>query len=160
MILWSENWQLYFNTGKCKRMHIGTSNDKNEYTMKIGDEDTTIEECTEEKDLGVIFDTSLKFDIHINNVVNKANKILGVTRRTFEYMDPEIFGLIFKGLVRPHLEYAAPVWSPHLVKHKDLLENVQRRATKMVLGLSQLSYSERLKKLNFQHWPTAGQEET
>ena len=58
-----------------------------------------------------------------------------------------MFTLIFKGLVRPHLEYAAPVWSPHLIKYKDILENVQRRATKMVPGLSEKSYPERLKHL-------------
>ena len=100
-----------------------------------------------EKDIGVFIDNNLKFDIHINNIVNKANKILAVTRKTFECIDDEIFCLIFKGLVRPHLEYAAPVWSPHLIKHKDMLENVQRRATKMVPGLRELSYGERLKKL-------------
>ena len=63
-------------------------------------------------------------------------------------MDNNIFNQIFKTLVRPHLEYAAPVWSPHLTTQKELLENVQRRATKTVPGLSDLSYPERLRKLN------------
>ena len=55
--------------------------------------------------------------------------------------------MIFKGLVRPHLEYAAPIWTPHLNKYKEQIENVQRRATKLVPGLNQLSYPERLRKL-------------
>ena len=100
-----------------------------------------------EKDIGVHIDSNLKFDMHINTAVNKANRILAITRRTFECLNDDIFCMIFKGLVRPHIEYAAPVWSPHLVKHKQLLENVQRRATKLVPGLYQLSYPERLKKL-------------
>ena len=60
-------------------------------------------------------------------------------------MDKTIFLLSYKGLVRPHLEYAAPVWAPHLVKHIEALENVQIRATKLVPGLAKYDYSERLK---------------
>ena len=100
-----------------------------------------------EKDLGVYFDKSLNFDKHINTIINKANRNLGVIRRTFDYMDKSIFCHIFKGLIRPHLEYAAPVWSPYMVKHIEAIENVQRRATKMVPGLSNLEYPERLKLL-------------
>ena len=50
-----------------------------------------------------------------------------------------------------HLEYATAVWSPHLIKHIDDLENVQPRATKQIPNFSSLSYVERLKKL---HLPT------
>ena len=73
--------------------------------------------------------------------------ILGISRKTFDHMDANIFCNIFGGLVRPHLEYAAPVWSPHTIKQKEIIENVQRRATKLVLGLSELSYPDRLRKL-------------
>ena len=65
--------------------------------------------------------------------------------RIIDYMDEEIFGSIFKGLVRPHLEYAAPVWNPKAIYQIDKIENVQRRATKLVPGLANLSYLERLK---------------
>ena len=100
-----------------------------------------------EKDIGVFIDSSLNFDRHINYAVNKANRVLAIARKTFECMDRDIFSQIFKTLVRPHLEYAAPVWSPHLISQKELIENVQRRATKMVPGLSDLPYPERLRKL-------------
>ena len=50
-------------------------------------------------------------------------------------MDRVCFSYISKGLVRPQLEYAALIWSPHLIKIKEMIENVQRRATKMVPGL-------------------------
>ena len=62
-------------------------------------------------------------------------------------MDKIIFCLIFKGLVRPHLEYAAPIWTPHHDKYINQIENVQRRATKLVPGLKDLDYPERLRKL-------------
>ena len=67
--------------------------------------------------------------------------------RTFEYKDPKTMVLLYKSLVRPHLEYANQIWVPHLMKHIIALENVQRRATKMIPGLKNLDYTQRLKTL-------------
>ena len=64
-----------------------------------------------------------------------------------EYMNCESFRLLYTALVRPHLEYANQVWCPHLRKHIESIENVQRRATKQIPGMSDLPYEERLKKL-------------
>ena len=84
---------------------------------------------------------------NINTAINKANRILGITRRTFECLDQTSFKLLYKGMVRPQLEYGAPIWSPHLIKYKELIENVQRRATKLIPGFYDLPYPERIKKL-------------
>lgn len=138
---WSNDWLLKFHPDKCLAMKLGSNNIDLTYTM--GDHKLGESAC--EKDLGVHIDSKLTFDSHINSAVNKANKILAITKRTFEYMDPEIFCLIFKSMVRPHLEYAAPIWSPHTMKQKEIIENVQRRATKLVPGLKDLTYPERLK---------------
>ena len=142
---WSHEWLLKFHPDKCIAMNISNKSIPYETNYKMGNDILRNSNC--EKDIGVHVDNRIKFDQHINQAVNKANRILAVTRRTFECMDDDIFNMIFKGLVRPHLEYAAPVWSPHLVKDKELLENVQRRATKLVPGLKQLPYPERLRKL-------------
>jgi hypothetical protein len=100
-----------------------------------------------EKDIRVVIDNKLIFNQHISEKINKANSIMGVLRRTMEYMDCTTFKLLYTALVRPHLEYANQVWCPHLKKHIEAIENVQRRASKQIPGLSSLSYEDRLRKL-------------
>ena len=74
---------------------------------------------------------------------------MGMIRRTFKFIDKEIFALLFKSRVRPILEYGNTIWSPRLKKKDiDAIERVQRRATKTVPGLATLPYPERLRVLN------------
>ena len=79
--------------------------------------------------------------------MNKANRNLGMIFRTFTYMDKEIFLNLCKSIVRPHLEYAVTVCT--LLYKKDMLaiENVQRRATKLVKSICHLTCQERLNTL-------------
>ena len=62
----------------------------------------------------------------------------------FHFLDAEMFKHLYKSLVRPHIEYASPVWSPITKEDIKRIESVQRRATKLVPELSQLSYTDRL----------------
>ncbi len=79
--------------------------------------------------------------------VSLANRNVGIIFRTFTFMDKEIFLNLYKSIVRPHLEYASSVWSPVFKKDRIAIENVQRRATRLVNGLKDMSYEQRLKKL-------------
>ena len=96
---WSEKWQLRFNAKKCKVMHLGRQNINVKYNMA----DVQLKEITEEKDLGVMIDNELKFDIHVAKQVNKSNAQLGLIRRSFDIMDKDTFLLLYKSLVRTHL---------------------------------------------------------
>jgi len=99
------------------------------------------------KDLGVIFDCKLKFTKHIDEKVNIAYQNLGIIKRNFIHLTPECFVLLYKSLVRSHLEYANSVWNNHYIENHKKIEKVQMRATKLIRSLRGLSYTERLKKL-------------
>ena len=90
----------------------------------------------------------LTFEAHISEKVNKANQIMGMIHRTFTTLNMSTFRCLFKVMVRPHLEFGQTAWSPYKKKDIRVVENVLRRASKLVPGLKTLSYSERLKQLN------------
>ena len=69
-------------------------------------------------------------------------------KRNFVDRSKETILLLYKSLVRPHLEYCCQVWSPHYSKDIKLInEGVQRRATKLINGMANLHYEERLRHL-------------
>ncbi len=144
---WSDMWQLKFNVSKCGVMHYGSQTEVHTYSMSEEGTRRNLEVLNEEKDLGVKFDPTLTFSKHAAMVANKANRIVGVIRRTFDFLDEEIMKLLYKSLVRPHLEYANCIWNPVHNKDIQLIEKVQRRATKSIPSLKELPYQDRLRRL-------------
>ena len=143
---WSRKWLLTFHPDKCHVLTTGKF-ENIRYTHRYKVYNNELEHVFDEKDLGVIMDSNLSFEEHIVSKVNKANSIMGLIRRSFSFLDCRLFKKLYTSFVRPHLEFAQSVWSPHLKKHLNLLESVQIRATKQVDGLGDLEYPERLKKL-------------
>jgi hypothetical protein len=99
------------------------------------------------KDLGVTIDSDLSFSDHIYEKINKAYQMLGIVGRNFRFLDKLSFLLIYKSLVRSHLEYAHAVWNPFRKLLITDIEKVQKRATKMITGCKHLSYEGRLRYL-------------
>ena len=89
MNAWSEKWLLKFHPEKCKTMRIRKSK-VNEYKYSLKS-DMGPMQISSEKDLGVVIDNKLSFEKHIVEKVNKVNSIMGVIRRTFEYMEDNFF---------------------------------------------------------------------
>ena len=126
-------------------MHLGKPpEDQFKYTLHDGTIRHDLGYTSEEKD---IIDSNLEFDKHVYCKVNKANSTMAVIRRPFQKLDEDTFVPLYKALVRTHLDYACCIWSPYKQKYKDALENVQRRATKQINGMSDMSYPDRLRKL-------------
>ena len=140
---WATKWKMSFNVNKCKIMHLGYGNAKQEYNL----DGTVLVETKEEKDLGVLIDNDLKFSRHVRGIVARANRMIGLMKISFENFDKDMFGPIYNTLIRPLLEYCVHAWSPYLVKDIQLLENVQRRATKLVREVRNMEYEDRLKEL-------------
>ena len=137
-----------FNASKCKVLRIGHNPPAATYTIDtIDGQSRALEESVCERDLGVLIDNRLKFSQQVDAVASKTNRLLGLIRRTFTYLDNDSLVLLYKSLVCPHLEYANVVWSISFRKDINKLEGVQRRATRLIRSLQELDYIFRLKLL-------------
>ena len=141
LVKWSEKWQMLFNFGKCKCLHIGPGNTNMTYEMGGSILSTTVKE----KDLGVTMNANMKVSEQCRIAASKGNQVLGMIRRNISYKDKSLIVPLYTAIVRPHLEYCIQAWSPYLRKDIDMLEKIQRRATKLIPGLRDLRYEERLK---------------
>jgi hypothetical protein len=144
MYLWTQKWLLKLHPDKLKCLTIKSSRKEDQSRVYyVGRYRVKETEC--EKDLGVEIDNELKFSTHINSKIKKANSMVGAVRRSFRYLDIPTFRLLYKGLIRCHLEYAVPVWSPQYEGMIEKVEGVQRRATMMLPGMKGVEYPDRLK---------------
>ena len=112
-------------------MHVG-HNDNTRYHLQQDGKKWELRNVTEERDLGVSITSDPKVSRQCLNAVSKASKVLGMVSRQFHNLDKTSFLILYKGFIRPHLEYAIQAWSPYLKKDIEYLEKVQRRATKLV----------------------------
>ena len=127
---WSSKWLLKFNVDKCKIMHCGYTNPQKDIVMSENGVKKYMMSTTQETDLGVVVSSDLKATSHCRAAAKKAFKPLYCT------------------YVRPHLDYCLQAVGPHMKQDVQILEKTQRRATKLVKGLSCLTYQERLQKLS------------
>ena len=139
MVAWSNTWLLKFHPEKCIAMWVSNQADPPQFHYNMEGHQLNYSAC--EKDLGVHIDNKLNFEQHISYAINKANRVMGMAKITFDHIDSEVFQPIFKGLVRPNVEYASSVWCPHLIKQKDAFEAVRRRATKRIPGFYDLPHN-------------------
>ena len=129
---WTRYSLLRFHPDKCEvmRYKMGgkNTNTKNSYNM----DERRLKTVQTEKDLGIYFQSNLSFDEYIASKVKTATSLVGLIRRSFTHLDKDMFRTLFTSIVRPHLEYGAPIWNPHSKKLINMIENVQRRASKLI----------------------------
>ena len=129
---------MLFNFGKCKCLHTGLGNTGMNYEMG----GSILSKTVKEKELGVSMNANMKVSEQCRIAASKGNQILGMIRRSKE---KSLIVPLYKAIVRPHLEYCIQAWSPYIRKNIDMLDKIQRRATKLIPGLRDLTYAERLK---------------
>jgi len=144
---WVLDWSMQLNESKCVVVHMGGKLNSNKaYTIRKRDGTRVELQSSEgEKDLGVKVDHGLEFRQQIRSATAKAYSMIGMLKNAFVSRDVEIWKNLYVSMVRPHLEYAVSVWSPHLRKDIDALEKVQERVLRIPHELHKLSgYKERL----------------
>ena len=145
MHFWSQRNNIRFNKSKCKVLTV--TRKKTPIVFDYTLDGTALTRASEEKDLGVIITSTLSWDSHIHTITAKANKLLGLLKRTCPLLSSvSVRRSLYLSLVKSQLCYATQVWSPAYVTLNAKVEQVQRRASRWILRTrkDESSYKERL----------------
>ena len=123
---WSETWLLKFHPDKCKHMKI-TRNKKEENDPSYDRHNKKIQKVEEEKDIGVTIDSHMTFEKHISEKIAKADSMAYLIRRTFHYLNADIFVPQYKALVGSHLDFANSLWAPNKIEHMEEIKKYKKR---------------------------------
>ena len=138
---WAQVNITKFNKSKCKILHLVWGNPHYQYKL----EDERVECSPAGKALGVLVGGKQDESQQCVLATLKTNRTLSCIKSSVVSKSREVILLLYSALARPHLEYCVQMWNLQYRRDMDLLECVQRRATKMTLGMEHLSHEDRLK---------------
>jgi len=147
---WANTWLVNFNPSKTVCMTL--SSKKQASSMPILFDDLPLNEVSEHKHLGVIFNNKLTWTDHIQSLLSKVAKMKNVMLHLKNRLDRNTLNHIYLSFVRPKLEYASIVWSDCNEKDKLVLEKCQRDFARIVTGARKGTRSELLH--NELNWPS------
>ena len=140
---WSLTWELNFHPSKCQIISMSRRLKPIRFAYKMNG--IVLEKVDTIKDLGVDISSKLDWNSHVNRVVKKSNRKMGMIMRTVGYNAPtKVTKTLYNALVRSDLEYGSCLWSGTSKHNINLIESVQRRATKFIMHYPDMGYKERL----------------
>lgn len=134
---WIESNKLVLNISKTKAIVLGSRHMlcKNPQ-LKLSIGSTDIEQVNTIKLLGVTIESSLSWSKHINNIVVKMGRGIGMTRKCSAFITPSIMKSVIHSLVLSHLEYCPVIWSSATKSDLKKLQTAQNKAARLALGCS------------------------
>ena len=110
---WEADWQIKFNVAKCQSMRVTRHQHHKHILFDNSLHNQTLENVQSAKYLGVTISDNIDCGQHISKISSKATKTLGFLRRNLAFAAKSTKEVAYKTLVRPKLEYVAPIWSPN-----------------------------------------------
>ena len=127
---------------------------KNSHGIVVSISGSTLPVVTHTRDLGIIVSSDLSPSLHVTDIFSKADMRAGLILHTFMSRDIHLLKRAFLVYVRPIVVHNSVIWSPYTARDIDAVESVQRRFTKRLPTLSNMSYNDRLRCLNISKFRT------
>ena len=122
---WANEVNMTFNGDKFESLRFWPRENKPMFQY-ISPDSIPIEEKGDLRDLGVQISSDLSFHIHIENLINGTNKLIGMALRTFRGRSRFLMVTIWKTIIQPKLDYCSQLWSPGDQLYITKLENLMR----------------------------------
>ena len=145
---WAVSNNMFFNSKKFNYISFSHLQSTNHANVYITPDCNIINHTDHVLDLGVYMSSNCSFDYHISNLCKKCRGINAVILRSFITRDSETMLSVFKSTVLSRLDYGSQLWSPTKICQINKIEKIQKYYTRYIAGMQDLSYSDRLKKLN------------
>ena len=139
---WSLLWQLPLSLEKCNVLTFHSKCNPVEFDYTLANH--PLVRMGNVIYLGILMASKLHFSAHITNLCNTARSRTAIVLKCFQSRDCHLLYKAFITYVRPLLEYCSSVWSPYRLEDIRKIESIQRKFTKSLRGLGDLSYEQRL----------------
>ena len=147
LVDWSSTWEINFHPSKCQVILV--TRKCNPFNFDYFMNNTRLNSVKSIKDLGIEISSKLDWNTHINNVVKKCNRKLGLIKHAVGFNTPvNVTKALYLALIRSDLEFGSYLVSGTSRHNVECLEGVQRWVTKFIMHSPDLDYRERLCQLN------------